>query len=73
MEKLSLPYSFYNMEKRSLKNNKIDSNHTKKLTESDAIDSVILEIIKNWVEPPQYSLNLDNIRLQINDVAEISI
>ena len=61
------------MEKRSFKNNKIDSSNTNKAAESDTIDSVILEVIKNFVEPPQYSLTLDKIRLKINDVAGISI
>ena len=55
LEKFSIPYSsFYNMKKRSLKFNKIDSSNTNKAAESDAIDSVILEIIKNWVDHPQY-------------------
>ena len=73
-KKFSIPYSsFYNIDIPWLKNNKINPSNTNIAAESDVIDNAILEIIKNWVEHPQYQLTLDKIRLQINDVARISI
>ena len=74
LKKIRIPYSsFYIMRNNSWKHNNKDCGDDNNKTNSDKIDYIILETIKNYVSPPQYPLTLERIHQLVYDKIGVSV
>ena len=74
LNKFSIPYSsYYVMRNNSQKYTNKDNNQADGIKTSNKIDSSILEVIKNYISPPQHPISLEKIRQHVNNKIGISI